>query len=161
MDDRTGRLHRAVFPLFAAVAGFSIGCGSPVVFDDTGNGARSLEFAPQSTKRDINLDREHDANDKHAYTLFVVLKGYRLAGPGKCGSAPDCGHLFLHIDGTSCGNPNDVSTDERLHARFGRCPSVAGRHVITITLRDDSERLLASTQLEVVVTSTRSATTGR
>lgn len=154
MRHRTGRLHRAVFPLFAAIASLSAGCGSPVVFDDTGEAARSLEFAPQSAKRDIDLDREHDVDDKHAYTLFVVLKGYRLAAPGKCGSAPDCGHLFLHIDGTSCGNPNDVSTDERLHARFGRCPSVAGRHVIVIRLRDDSERLLASTQLEVVVRST-------
>jgi hypothetical protein len=147
------QLHRAVFLVCAAI-GISSGCGSPFDPDSTDEPARSLEFAPQSKNRDINLDRDHDANDKHAFTVFVVAKGYRLAAAGKCANAPDCGHLLLHIDGTACGDPNDLSTDERLHARFGRCPSVRGLHLITIRLRDDSERLLATTELEVVVTST-------
>ena len=145
-------LRGAVLAACTAMVSLSAGCGSP--FDDPNDEpVRSLEFDPQ-TKSEINLDRDHDANDRHAFTLYVVVKGYRLAAPRSCGNAPDCGHLVLHIDATSCGDPNDLSTDERLHARFGRCRSVAGHHVITVRLRDDSERELAATQLEVVVTST-------
>lgn len=151
-----GGIRQSCCPILAAcgaILAVCVGCGSPFDTDGTDAAGPSLDFAPQSRKTDINLDRDHDADDRHAFTLFVVVNGFQLAAPHKCGTTPNCGHLLLHIDGTSCGDPNDLSTDERLHARFGRCRSVSGRHVITIQLRDDGERLLAMTELEVMVTS--------
>ena len=76
----------------------------------------------------------------------VVRSNFKLLAAGQCGDDKRCGHVHMKIDpdGDSCNIPgrpyNSMNSDfggDLIKARFGRCPSPIGTHVIGVLLADD------------------------
>lgn len=84
--------------------------------------------------------------DPEGVVGVVVESSFRLLPAGACGDDSRCGHIHMKIDpdGDDCNIPgrayNGMNSDfggALIVARFGHCPSPAGRHVIGVLLADD------------------------
>ncbi|MBA4775666.1 MAG: hypothetical protein H2044_08395 [Rhizobiales bacterium] len=85
-------------------------------------------------------------NDPERAIGVVVKSNFMLLAAGQCGDNGQCGHVHMKIDpsGDTCNIPgrtyNSMNSDfggDLIKARFGHCPSPAGRHVIGILLAND------------------------
>ena len=83
------------------------------------------------------------ADARGSCVISVAVSGARLASPGGCGGAQQCGHIDLYVDGNACGSPNVQSSSDDVAANFSRCGKVEGKHALQVELRDDRGALLA------------------
>jgi len=79
--------------------------------------------------------------DKSVDVPFT-LASFTLKDPGTCGSNTACGHLHVTIDGSACnatGSPyNNAATASPAVAKFAKCATATGSHVVTLLLQNDS-----------------------
>lgn len=86
--------------------------------------------------------------------IEFTVTDFALAAPGTCAGVAACGHIYLSIDGTDCDAApdayNNVGTNSPIDAMLALCPSPAGAHDVTLSLRsDDGAAFLDSTGAEV------------
>ena len=66
---------------------------------------------------------------------------YTLKAPGSCAGLPNCGHIFLLVDSTSCNAPslpyNNLVVASPSNADLSKCMMATGMHTIRLELRRD------------------------
>lgn len=80
--------------------------------------------------------------DKTADVAFTITN-FTLKAPGSCGSATNCGHVHVLIDGSACNDTkgglpyNVAATASPAAPNFGLCPTADGAHTLTLELHND------------------------
>jgi hypothetical protein len=87
-------------------------------------------------------------------TVAITANDFALKGMGECKGEERCGAAHLQIDGDTCNQPGkpynnvlgdgDLGQDFVMEALFAHCPANlrAGSHLLTVSLHDDSGRLV-------------------
>ncbi len=65
------------------------------------------------------------------------------APPGACGGVPNCGQIWVNLDGDQCNESvhpyNNTATISPAQALFARCRTRTGPHTITLSLHRDDD----------------------
>jgi len=98
--------------------------------------------------------------DNELVPLTFTAGNVELREPGQCGTTPNCGHLYVNIDGNAGNEPgksyNNIyfGTGTTVDAKLDYLDTPTGTHVITLGLRNDdgSAYLVQGVPVEIPLT---------
>ena len=115
------------------------GGGSPVVDGSTPDSSTPLATPTITIESPANNATVALSATKQITITFST--NYTLKPPGKCAGQPDCGHVWVLVDGTACDiagkSYNTQALASPTSADLSKCATPTGKHVLTVELRHD------------------------
>lgn len=140
-------MYNAKIVLSFLVIGALAGCSSsssPAASDGGAAGGDSGSGGGNGTvKISSPAAGSTNAMNNGSIDVAFAITNFTLKAPGSCGTATNCGHIHVLIDGTACNDTggglpyNVAATASPAQPNFHLCPTAAGSHTVTLELHND------------------------